>query len=75
MGATTILISNNENSPINNHCHYFLNMFSGEEKSVAATKSFVQTLLVLIKLVFYCLERKDINENIKNLSELLLERF
>ena len=73
MGATTVLISNNENSPITNHSHYFLNMFSGEEKSVAATKSFIQTLLVLIKLVFYCLERKDINDGIKNLSELLMK--
>ena len=73
MGATTVLISNNENSPITNQSHYFLNMFSGEEKSVAATKSFIQTLLVLIKLVFYCLERKDINDDIKNLSELLMK--
>ena len=73
MGATTVLISNNENSPITNHSHYFLNMFSGEEKSVAATKSFIQTLLVLIKLVFYCLERKDINDGIKNLSDLLMK--
>ena len=73
MGATTVLISNNENSPITNQSHYFLNMFSGEEKSVAATKSFIQTLLVLIKLVFYCLEKKDINDDIKILSELLLK--
>ena len=72
MGAKTILISNNENSPIVNETNYFLNMFAGEEKSVAATKSFVQTLLILIKLVFVCQGKKDINDNIKNLSESLL---
>tara|TARA_X000000368_G_C22974808_1_gene687158 strand:- start:69 stop:1106 length:1038 start_codon:yes stop_codon:yes gene_type:complete len=72
MGAKTILISNNENSPINNQSNYFFNMFADEEKSVAATKSFVQTLLILIKFVFYCLEKKDINDDIKNLSEFLL---
>ena len=46
MGAKTILISNNVNSPINNQSNYFFNMFADEEKSVAATKSFVQTLLI-----------------------------
>jgi len=73
MGAKTILISNNENSPIVNDANYFFNMFASEEKSVAATKSFVQTLLILIKLVFVCQGKKDINENIKNLSESLLK--
>jgi len=72
MGATTLLVSNNENSPIVNSAHYFFNMFAGEEKSVAATKSFVQTLLILNKLVFSCEGRKDINDNIKKLSESLL---
>ena len=52
MGDTTILISNNENSPIVNEANYFFNMFA-IEKSVAATKSFVQTLLIL-KTIFIC---------------------
>ncbi len=73
MGATTLLISNNENSPIVNSAHYFFNMFAGEEKSVAATKSFVQTLLILKKLVFSCEGRKQINDSIKHLSETLLK--
>jgi glucosamine--fructose-6-phosphate aminotransferase (isomerizing) len=73
MGATTLLISNNENSPIVNSAHFFFNMFAGEEKSVAATKSFVQTLLILKKLVFSCEGRKQINDNIKHLSETLLQ--
>ena len=73
MGAKTILISNNENSPIINESNFFLNIFAGEEISVAATKSFIQTLLVLIKLVFICQQKKNINDDIKQLSEFLLK--
>ncbi len=73
MGAKTILISNNENSPIVNESSYFFNMFAGEEKSVAATKSFVQTILILIKLIFICKGKMDINDNIKKLSQNLIQ--
>ena len=73
MGAKTILISNNEKSPIVNETNYFFNMFAGEEKSVAATKSFVQTLLILIKLVFFIKGKKDINDSIKKLSQILIQ--
>ena len=72
MGANTIIITNNINSPIINEANYFINMFAGEEKSVAATKTFTQTLLVLIKLVFICLGKKNINEDIKKLSEIIV---
>ena len=72
MGATTMLITNNENSPIINKAHYFFNMYAGEEKSVAATKTFVQTLLILIKLVYLIQEKDEINDHIKILSEFLL---
>ena len=73
MGAITMVISNNQNSPIVNSVNYFFNMFAGEEKSVAATKSFVQTLLILKKLVFSCEGRRKINDSIKYLSETLLQ--
>ena len=73
MGAITMLISNNENSPIINSANYFFNMYAGKEKSVAATKTFVQTLLILNKQVFICEGRKQINESIKVLSDTLLE--
>ena len=73
MGAITMLISNNENSPIINSANYFFNMYAGKEKSVAATKTFVQTLLILNKLVFICEGRKQINDSIKVLSDTLLE--
>ena len=72
-GAITMLISNNEKSPIINSANYFFNMFAGVEKSVAATKSFVQTLLILKKLVFICQGKQKINDNIKLLSDTLLK--
>lgn len=72
MGAHTVIITNNIDSPIVKEADYFLNMFAGEEKSVAATKTFTQTLLVLIKLIFICIDKKDINDDIKKLSEIII---
>ena len=72
MGARTVIITNNVDSPIVKEANYFLNMFAKEEKSVAATKTFTQTLLVLIKLVFICLGKKNINDDIKKLSEIIV---
>ena len=72
MGANTVIITNNVDSPIVKEANYFLNMFAKEEKSVAATKTFTQTLLVLIKLVFICLGKKNINDDIKKLSEIIV---
>ena len=72
MGARTIIITNNIDSPIINEANYFINIYAGEEKSVAATKTFTQTLLVLIKLVFICLGKKNINDDIKKLSEIIV---
>jgi glucosamine--fructose-6-phosphate aminotransferase (isomerizing) len=72
MGARTVIITNNVDSPIVKEANYFLNMFAREEKSVAATKTFTQTLLVLIKLVFICLGKKNINDDIKKLSEIIV---
>ncbi|MDC1047629.1 SIS domain-containing protein [Alphaproteobacteria bacterium] len=73
MGAHTVIITNNVDSPIIKEANYFLNMFANEEKSVAATKTFTQTLLVLIKLVFICLGKKNINDDIKKLSEIIVK--
>ena len=73
MGAKTIIITNNDLSPIVNEANYFFNMFAGEERSVAATKTFTQTLLVLTKLIFICQGKKNINDDIKKLSDSLLK--
>ncbi len=71
MSATNLLISNNTNSPIINESHYFFNINAGEEKSIAATKTFVMTLLVLIKLILYSSNQK-INSLITQLGDELI---
>ncbi len=72
MGATTILISNNEKSPIINNCNFFYNINAGSEKSVAATKTFIISLLIIIKIIYYTLG-KNINKQIEALSNYLIE--
>ena len=72
MGATTILISNNQKSPMVNTSNFFYYINAGEEKSVAATKTFVLSLLIIQKIIFNTLN-KNINNHIKNISEELIK--
>ena len=73
MGGKTLIISNNTNSPMINHSHFFFNLNADKEKSVAATKTFVMTLLVLLKLTFYSASKKKITSLIDQLSEHLIQ--
>ena len=73
MGGKTLIITNNINSPMINRSHYFFNMNADKEKSVAATKTFVMTLLVLLKLTFYSASKKKIISLIDKLSESLIQ--
>ncbi len=72
MGAKTIIISNNDQSPLIKKANYFFNINAGEERSVAATKTFVLSLLIIIKLVFTSTNKININNSIQKLSEYLL---
>ena len=72
MGANTILISNNEKSPIVNNCNFFYNIYAGREKSVAATKTFVLSLLIIIKIVYKTLGH-NIDQKIEVLSNKLID--
>ena len=72
MGATTILISNNQKSPMVNTSNFFYYINAGEEKSVAATKTFVLSLLIIQKIIFNTLN-KNIDNHIKNISEQLIK--
>ena len=51
MGGETLIITNNQYSPMINTADNFFYINAGEEKSVAATKTFVLTLLIIIKLI------------------------
>ena len=71
MGAETLVITNNNNSPIINSSNYFFNINAGEERSVAATKTFVMTLLILLKITLYS-SHKKISSLISKLGENLI---
>ncbi len=71
MGAQTMIITNNINSPIINKVNYFFNINSGIEKSIAATKTFILTLLNIVKLVAIIKKNKKIINNILKLPEQL----
>ena len=72
MGANTILISNNEKSPLVNNCNFFYNINAGREKSVAATKTFVLSLLIIIKIIYKTLGY-NIDQKIEVLSNNLID--
>ena len=72
MGATTILISNNQKSPMVNTSNFYYYINAGEEKSVAATKTFVLSLLIIQKIIFNTLNI-NINNHIKKISEKLIK--
>ena len=73
MGAKTIIICNNKNSPMTKKSTFFFNVYAEEEKSIAATKSFVMTITVIIKLIFYSINKNNINDEILKLSEFLIK--
>ena len=73
MGGRTLIITNNTNSPMINKSHYFFNMNADKEKSIAATKTFVLTLLVLLKFTFYSASNKKITSLIDELGEQLIQ--
>ena len=72
MGATTLLISNNDNSPISNNANFFYNINAGSEISVAATKSFVLSLLIILKMIFITLGQNNINKHVELVGEKLI---
>ena len=75
MGAETVILTNNLNSPMIKNANYFFNINAGKEVSVAATKSFILSLLNIIKLVAIIKNDKEILNNILQLPEHLNEEL
>ena len=71
MGALTTILTNNNKSPIIKTANYYFNMYAGKEESVAATKSFVLTLLNLIKLVSVVSDNHTILSKINDLPKMI----
>lgn len=71
-GAKTVAIVNNDNSTLYNLCDYKMNINTGVENSIAATKSFSASILAL----YLCAVKigqnklKDVASYLKNINEL-----
>ena len=71
MGAITLILTNDIKSPMIETANYFFNINAGKEESVAATKSFVLTLLNIIKLVAIISDNHQILSKINDLPEII----
>jgi len=71
MGALTLILTNNNKSPMIETANYYFNMYAGKEESVAATKSFVLTLLNLIKFVSVISDNNQILSKINDLPAFI----
>ncbi len=75
MGAKTMILTNNMNSPMIKNANFVFNINAGIERSIAATKTFVLSLLNIVKLVAIIKNDKKIIQNIFNLSDHLNNEF
>ena len=73
LGAKTIFISNNQKSPIVNNCDYFLFLNAGKEVGIAATKTFILSLIVILKITSP-INQEIINKDLFNISYKLLQK-
>jgi len=69
--ACTIAITNFENSPLAKTAEHHLFLNAGVEKSVAATKTFLTQLFLIIELVAYWVEDAELLEALQRLPEVL----
>ena len=71
-GVKTLCITNKENSSIWNASQYHIACHAGEEKSIAATKSFTSQLLCGAMLVFKLAQDKgiDVRDLIRDLNDI-----
>jgi glutamine---fructose-6-phosphate transaminase (isomerizing) len=59
-GALTIACVNQTSSPLAEHADIVIPLFAGQEKAVAATKSYIATLVSILALTAYWLEDDDL---------------
>ena len=70
-GAMTVAIVNDTGSPLAQTCEVVLPMEAGAELSVAATKSFIASLAVLLRLTAAWADNATLQRGIDSLSERL----
>lgn len=72
-GAFCIALINDETSPIVELVDAVLPLMAGEEKAVAATKSYLLTLSALLQLVAYWSSNKELESALDTLPELMVQ--
>ena len=69
MGAKILLLSNNPSSPIIKNTDFFFDMNTSKETSVAATKTYILSLVNIIKLVAITANQQEILLQLNHLPE------
>lgn len=70
-GAITVAVTNDAESPLAKEAKYHLFCAAGEEKSVAATKTFSAQLFNLLWLAAALVDNRKLLSDVKNLSETI----
>jgi glucosamine--fructose-6-phosphate aminotransferase (isomerizing) len=70
-GALTVAITNTAGSPLAEASDHAIDILAGEEKSVAATKSFVNSAIAGLMLLAYCVDDKELLRALRRLPEHL----
>lgn len=72
-GALTVALVNDETSPLADIVDVVLPLYAGEEKSVAATKSYLATLSVLLQLTAYWSNNVSLVKGLSDLPQALTD--
>jgi len=70
-GARVIALVNDETAPIKDIADVFVPLHAGEEKSVAATKSYLATLSALSQLVAYWTDNQELMDGLEALPQAM----
>jgi glutamine---fructose-6-phosphate transaminase (isomerizing) len=70
-GAITVAIVNVVDSPLAHIAEFVVPMWCGEEKAVAATKSYIASLAVLTNLIATLLDNQSLLDDFRHLSDIL----
>ncbi|MHB0869423.1 MAG: SIS domain-containing protein, partial [Chloroflexota bacterium] len=68
-GAVTVAVTNDPTSPLARLCQWVIPLHAGEERSVAATKSYTAQLMALAMLSASLAQKPELMEDLKRLPE------
>lgn len=74
-GALTVAVTNSPDSPLAKMAHYHIYLSAGEEKSVAATKTFIAELVALYMLAIALSGKEQIMSKLHDMPDKLASLF